>query len=79
MFLGRSQFALAEQFTQGEGEHRTGSALHDHEGIYLDTTTGWLYYNPTGSVQSDSVPFAILDPATARSWNPGHEDFILFD
>lgn len=46
-----------------EGAGITGNGLLSAVGIYNDTTTGRLYYNPTGFGGGDSVLFAVVNNA----------------
>lgn len=56
------------------GAGQTGSAAGDPSGMYNDTSTGNLYYNPTGSIAGDAVLIATVGAAAAPSLD--HTDFV---
>ncbi|SEM23022.1 Hemolysin-type calcium-binding repeat-containing protein [Syntrophus gentianae] len=57
-----------------EGAGKTGSGVHDASGIYNDTATGNIYYNPTGSTAGDSVLICTVGVSTAASLS--NTDFV---
>ncbi len=62
-----------------EGVDLTGNAETDGIGIYLDTVTGNLYYNPTDNVEDDSILFAsISNFITGGSASLSANDFTLY-
>ena len=54
---------LAGRYFEGAGGLGAGNAASSAVGIYNDTTTGRLYYNPTFGTAGDSVLFAVLNVA----------------
>ena len=50
-----------------EGANKTGSGLDDVSGIYNNTTTGAIYYNPTDHVGGDSILICTVGIASATS------------
>jgi hypothetical protein len=56
------------------GPGPTVDGLDDAPGIYYDTDTGILYYNPLANVIGDTVAFAVIDGAPASL---SHLDFTL--
>ncbi|MBK7353405.1 MAG: hypothetical protein IPJ05_07360 [Nitrosomonas sp.] len=48
-------------YFEGSGFNGNGSQL---SGIYLDTSNGYVWYNPTDSTSGDSHHFATVDTAT---------------
>ena len=58
-----------------EGNGFAGNGRNDAIGIWYDTTSGSLYYNPTGGTAGDSTLFAIVAGATAAL---DSIDFTLF-
>jgi Ca2+-binding RTX toxin-like protein len=63
----------ADQWQAGAAANGNGAA--DAVGLWYDTDTGYLYYNPTAAVAGDSILFAILEGRPALSSG----DFVLFD
>jgi Ca2+-binding RTX toxin-like protein len=62
-----------------EGVGTTGNLVTDGVGIYLDTDSGNLYYNPTLGIEDDSVLFASISnfiPGTSASLEAA--DFTLY-
>ena len=55
-----SQVGTLRAIDYTEGAGATGNAMTASAGIYNDTTTGQLWYNPTGRVAGDSVMFAVV-------------------
>lgn len=51
----------AGKYFEGSGFNGNGSQL---SGIYVDTSNGYIWYNPTSGVAGDSYHFATVDPAT---------------
>ncbi|OPY89219.1 MAG: Bifunctional hemolysin/adenylate cyclase precursor [Syntrophus sp. PtaU1.Bin208] len=62
----------AYHYFEGAGE--TGSGVNDTSGIYNDTATGNIYYNPTSSNAGDSVLICTVGVSTAASLN--NTDFV---
>ncbi len=62
----------AARYFEGAGE--TGSGVNDTSGIYNDTATGNIYYNPTSSTGGDSVLICTVGVSTAASLN--NTDFV---
>lgn len=61
-----------------EGAGRTGNLVTDDVGIYLNTTNGQMFFNPTLG-GNDSVLFAVIDNAIAGgSASLSADDFVLF-
>jgi hypothetical protein len=50
-----------------EGAGKTGSGATDANGIYNNTTTGEIWYNPTSDIAGDSVVICTVGSATAAS------------
>ncbi len=50
-----------------EGDGKTGNGLDDASGIYNNTSTGAIYYNPTDHVGGDSVLICTVGVTTAAS------------
>ncbi len=50
-----------------EGAGLTGNGASDAAGIYNDTTTGNIYYNPTSSTAEDSVVICTVGSSVAAS------------
>ena len=80
---GSSNSAIAGlQFSGGvlsssyyfEGAGFSGNAAANLSGIYVDTTTGNIYYNPTSTVAGDSLVIALVGVATATSLD--NTDFV---
>jgi Ca2+-binding RTX toxin-like protein len=62
-----------------EGAGTTGNLVTDGVGIYLDTSTGNLYYNATATVANDSVLFASISNFIAGgSASLEASDFTLY-
>lgn len=62
-----------------EGAGTTGGLVTDDVGIYLDTASGQLHFNPTLGVANDNVLFAVVDNAIAGgSASVSASDFTLF-
>jgi Ca2+-binding RTX toxin-like protein len=57
-----------------EGAGYTGSGTQE-SGIYNDTTTGNIWYNPTSGTSGDSVVICTVGVATAASLD--HTDFVM--
>ncbi len=62
----------AAHYFEGAGE--TGSGVNDISGIYNDTATGDIYYNPTSTTAGDSVLICTVGVSTAASL--GYTDFV---
>ena len=61
----------ANKYFEGAGFTGNGSQL---SGIYNDTSTGNIYYNPTSGVAGDSVVICTVGVATATSLD--NTDFV---
>ncbi len=62
---------LASCYFAGAG---TGNGLNDPSGIYNDTSTGTIWYNPTSHTASDSVEICTVGVTTAPKLD--HTDFV---
>ena len=62
-----------------EGAGFTGNGGSNLSGIYVDTTTGNLWYNPTSGIAADSKLFATINPATVVGGvaSLSNADFVL--
>jgi len=58
-----------------EGSGKTGSGATDASGIYNNTTTGEIWYNPTSNIAGDSVVICTVGSTTAASLN--NTDFFF--
>ncbi|OPY88835.1 MAG: Bifunctional hemolysin/adenylate cyclase precursor [Syntrophus sp. PtaU1.Bin208] len=65
----------AAHYFEGAGE--AGSGANDISGIYNDTATGYIYYNPTSSNAGDSVLICTVGVSTAASL--GYTDLVYSD
>ncbi|SEM36712.1 Hemolysin-type calcium-binding repeat-containing protein [Syntrophus gentianae] len=57
-----------------EGSGKTGNGITDISGIYNDTATGKIYYNPTSDTAGDSALICTVGTATVTSLD--NTDFI---
>jgi hypothetical protein len=62
----------AAWYFEGAGLNGNGGQL---SGIFVDTTSGNIWYNPTSGVAGDSKLFASVAPAVAASLS--NTDFVL--
>jgi Ca2+-binding RTX toxin-like protein len=79
IFTGLTMSAAGSLNEYYEGAGQTGNLVTDSRGIFLDTSSGALYYNPTFNVANDSVLFAVVNNAiTGGSASLGSSDFTLY-